>query len=105
MKLSYKYKDGIMQVSLSGEMDHHSAIYAREETDRIIRNEHPNLLIVDMSGITFCDSSGLGYIMGRYKLMKSFDGDIVLLSPSEPVKKMVFLSGLNKLIKVEASDQ
>ncbi len=102
MKFSYKYNDGVLQVYLSGEMDHHSAKTARESTDRVINSEHPQVLFIDTSGITFCDSSGLGFIMGRYKLMKSLDGDTILISPSTPVYKMVKLSGMDKLIRVEA---
>ena len=74
MKFNYKYSDGALCVTLSGEMDHHSAK---------------------------TDSSGLGYVMGRYRLMKSLGGETVLISPSGPVSKMVMLSGMDRLIKVE----
>ncbi len=101
VKFNYKYSDGALCVTLSGEMDHHSAKTARENTDAVINREHPKVLFIDTSGISFCDSSGLGYVMGRYRLMKSLGGETVLISPSGPVSKMVMLSGMDRLIKVE----
>lgn len=103
MKFNYMCKDGAMCVYLAGEMDHHSAKTARESTDRVINNEHPNILYIDTSGITFCDSSGLGFVMGRYKLMKSLGGEVVLVSPSAAVSRMISLSGMDKLIKMEVN--
>lgn len=103
MKFNYKCKDGELRVYLAGEMDHHSAKAARESTDRVINNEHPNILYIDTSGITFCDSSGLGFVMGRYKLMKSLGGEVVLGSPSAAVSRMMSLSGMDKLIKMEVN--
>ena len=97
----YTVGEGTLYICLTGEMDHHSAKTARENTDAVINREHPKVLFIDTSGISFCDSSGLGYVMGRYRLMKSLGGETVLISPSGPVSKMVMLSGMDRLIKVE----
>jgi anti-anti-sigma factor len=105
VKFNYKCKDGALWVYLAGEMDHHSAKSARENTDRVIEKEHPQMLFIDTSGITFCDSSGLGFVMGRYKRMKELGGDTVLVSPSAAVSKMILLSGMDKLVRVEVKDK
>ncbi|MEG2429479.1 MAG: STAS domain-containing protein, partial [Oscillospiraceae bacterium] len=47
--------------------------------------------------VTFMDSSGIGLIMGRYKLMKSFDGDVFIANCSFQMKKVMKLAGLDKL--------
>ena len=70
-------------VSVSGEIDHHSALTMRRDVDNIIWNRTPTHLILDMSEVDFMDSSGLGFIMGRYALMKEIGGSLSIKSTSD----------------------
>ena len=56
---------------LTGDIDHHSARNIREDIDAFIQMKKPYLLRLDFSGVSFMDSSGIGLIMGRYRLMSS----------------------------------
>lgn len=94
-----------LTVSLSGEIDHHSAFAVRSEIDRLVALHRPGVLYLDLSAITFCDSSGLGLIMGRHKLMQESGGELVLLSPPKAVMRIIELSGMNKYIKFERSEE
>ena len=60
----------VLTVYLKGEIDHHSAKAMREEIDKAIDFNMPSLLILDFTEITFMDSSGIGLIMGRHRLMQ-----------------------------------
>ena len=51
------------------------------------------------------DSSGLGLIMGRYSLIKEFGGTLLLRSPTVAVMKILSLAGMEKMIKIEASNK
>ena len=55
---------------LSGEIDHHSAVELRRRIDESVLSGTPERLILDFSGVTFMDSSGIGLIMGRWRLMQ-----------------------------------
>ena len=55
---------------LSGELDHHAAGTIREQVDHAVERYHPRELTLDFSGVGFMDSSGIGLVMGRYRLMK-----------------------------------
>ena len=57
-----------MTAFLSGEIDHHSAAAIRDAIDTQIQINRPKLLKLDFSEVTFMDSSGVGLIMGRYKM-------------------------------------
>lgn len=61
---------------LDGEIDHHTAKGVREKIDSEIETNSPKILVLDFSDVTFMDSSGIGLIMGRYKLMKASGGEI-----------------------------
>lgn len=100
MNLIYDLTDKTLTVKLCGEIDHHGAKTAREEIDNAIKKAIPENLVMDMSSISFCDSSGLGLIMGRYKTMKEYGGELYIKSPTESAKKMITLCGLDKLVKI-----
>lgn len=104
MQYSLESENGIMRVKLKGEMDHHNAVPLREEIDAAIVFESPAVLRLDLSEINFCDSSGLGFIMGRYRRMRDGGGSMTLVNPSAPTMKILKLSGLDKLIATETTN-
>ena len=63
---------------LSGEIDHHIAAGLRREIDGPVMADPPPLLVLDFGGVTFMDSSGIGLIMGRYKLMQESGGRLLV---------------------------
>ncbi len=89
-----------LAVSISGEIDHHSASAMRREIDNIIWNRTPTHLILDMSEVEFMDSSGLGFIMGRYALMQEIGGSLSLRNPSQAVMKMLTMTGFDKKLRI-----
>ncbi len=101
MEFKLETQNGIMDLKLYGEMDHHSAKSAREEIDAAINFENPMILRLDLSQINFCDSSGLGFIMGRFRRMKVIGGVLKLINPSESTQRILKLAGLDKEIRTE----
>ena len=90
-------KDGrTLTAALHGEIDHHSAKTARTQLDLLIERENPKL-----ADIGFCDSSGLGFIMGRLKKMNELGGELIVVDPSPAIDRLLALSGLDKMIKIE----
>jgi stage II sporulation protein AA (anti-sigma F factor antagonist) len=91
----------VATAALEGEIDHHSAQDIRRELDDRIRRARPGVLRLDLSGVTFMDSSGLGLIMGRCALMQQMGGELVLFRPTAAVLRMVMLSGMDRMLKIE----
>ncbi len=83
---------------LYGELDHHYASEIREKIDSQIHSSNPDKLILDFSNVTFMDSSGIGVVMGRYKLMRSKGGHVVLAAVNSKIEKLIEVSGLRKII-------
>ena len=92
-----------LTVTISGEIDHHSAVNMRRDIDNIIWNRTPTHLILDMSEVDFMDSSGLGFIMGRYALMREIGGNLTLRDPSAVVMKMLTMTGFDKKVKISGT--
>ncbi|MBQ8140759.1 MAG: anti-sigma factor antagonist [Clostridia bacterium] len=96
-----KNEDGVLTVTLRGEIDHHSAVSVRSDIDALIYESRPRKTVLDLSQIEFMDSSGLGLIMGRYALMERMGGVLTLKNPNERVVKIFELAGLGRIIKIE----
>lgn len=91
-----------LTVLLSGEIDHHSAAGMRAQIDEAIERYRPVTLTLDFGGVTFMDSSGIGLVMGRYKLMSSFGGAVNVVNTPKPLQKVMRLSGLDRLARINS---
>ena len=58
----------MLTIKITGELDHHSAESLRKQIDQKILSSSDKEIIFDLSGTTFMDSSGIGVLLGRYKL-------------------------------------
>lgn len=92
-------ENGRLTVYLSGEIDHHTARPTREKIDERLIKDKPKELILDFSGVTFMDSSGVGLVMGRYKSAASLGSKTAVTGLRERDKRIMRLSGLAGLVE------
>ena len=57
-------------------------------------------LIFDFQETNFMDSSGIGVIMGRYKLVYLLGGEVWAVHANERMKKILTMSGVTKIIQM-----
>ena len=94
-----------LTVSLSGEIDHHNAAVLRCEADEAIQNAMPQNVRLDFGDVTFMDSSGIGFVLGRYRIVESYGGNIEVVNLSNRLYTMMKLAGLEKLVKLNAKKE
>ncbi len=99
MSVRIESTDGIMRAKLSGEIDHHLAGGMRTALDEAILREKPRALLLDFSDVSFMDSSGIGLVMGRYRLMNESGGEVEVVGASPQIRKVMHLAGLDKLAR------
>ena len=85
---------------ICGDIDHHTAKYFRGEIDKAIRSQNPLTLIIDYAHVTFMDSSGIGLVMGRYRIMSEMGGEVIVASPPAYIRKVLQLAGMHRLTKI-----
>ena len=85
------------RIVLSGDIDHHRAAVIRQNIDAALCEEQPSLLELDFSAVSFMDSSGIGLIMGRYRLQNSWGGRLVVTNVPQHIQKLMHLAGLGSL--------
>lgn len=101
MPVDLEYQEETVRANLSGEIDHHSAKEIREQIDDAISRAIPRKLVMDFARVTFMDSSGIGLVMGRYKQMTVYSGDVILTGLGTQQKKVMRLAGLDHLVRFE----
>lgn len=87
---------------LSGEIDHHNAKGMRAEIDYAIREKRPKELIMDFSDVGFMDSSGIGLVIGRCKVMQEMEGTVTVKDPPSNIKKIMRLAGIDRLAHINS---
>ena len=104
MSAKIEYKQNKLVVMLDGEIDHHTASLIRMGIDDAILKKRPDMLILDLGGVTFMDSSGIGLVMGRYKLMKTIGGKITVQNLSPSAYRVMKLAGLERLGEIRKKE-
>ena len=97
MQLELTRETGVLTAHLIGELDHHAAAPIRQQIDAAALSCRCHRLVLDLSRLTFMDSSGIGLIMGRYRLMSGQNGTLRVENATPQVTKMMKLAGLNRL--------
>ncbi len=97
MNVKISCGNGEMTAFLSGEIDHHTARDMRKEIDSRCENIHPNLLNLDFSSVQFMDSSAIGLIMGRYRLMNLMGGYVKVVNVPKHLERLIAISGVGAL--------
>lgn len=103
--LSFYEKNGTLTAELTGELDHCLAATVRARIDDKTAERMPQALVLDISHITFMDSSGLGLIMGRYALCKRLGVMFRLKGADERAMKMLDMAGLCSVIITEPAKE
>jgi len=101
MPLDIHYEKCRLTVLLSGEIDHHCAAYLREEIDRALIKLRPPLLTLDFGAVTFMDSSAVGLVMGRFRAIGAFGGEMEVVNLSPAAYRVMRLSNLHSLAKLK----
>lgn len=85
-------------IRLSNDLDHHNAAEIAKVSDHYIYQNPIKAVIFDFTNTSFMDSSGIGVIMGRYKLMETFGGTVSIVHINKTVDRIFTMSGLYKII-------
>ena len=101
MSVKLTTNDTVVTAFLDGEIDHHSATVIRNEIDAEVERTSPEVLVLDFKDVTFMDSSGIGLVMGRYKIMRPLGGELHVANTSPHIYKVMKLAGLDRIAKMD----
>ena len=105
MEVAFGINGDSLVVKLNGEIDHHSCETARRMTDKQFIEKRLRDMEIDLSGVTFMDSSALGFVMGRMKIVKSLGGKLYITGVKKEFSKMIKLSGLESIVEINYGEE
>lgn len=96
---SRREEPNLAVLSLLGEVDVANVAQVREEALRLLAAGVKGL-VVDLGGVEYMDSSGLGMLVGLQKRMREADGKLALASPRPRVERLLDITGLARIFAV-----
>lgn len=93
--------DGAVRVSLVGELDLASAQQMEEHFAKV-DEQAPRRVVVDLSGLTFIDSSGLRMLLLADARAREHSYELVLLAGPEPVQRVFEMTGALDVLRFES---
>ena len=88
----------------SGEMDNLRISHLKNVIIQLIDQYRCPVVEFDFKDVTFIDSTGIGFILARYNQISAYKGELVLKNVTPFIRKILAISGIFKIIKVENDD-
>ena len=94
--------DGRAVVVVGGEVDVYTAPRLRDcLTDLVSAGRHH--VVVDMTGVAFLDSTGLGVLVGALKKVRAEDGSLEIVCSSQRLLRIFSITGLSSVFTIHDS--
>ena len=101
MEMQATSADRNLLLEFRGELDHHGARNALRELEMAVDAALPKVLVLDMSGITFMDSSGIALILRAQQRMQLLDGSILVCNVPAQARRVVDAAGIGRLVTIK----
>ena len=105
MKVSALKKDGSLHFYFDGELDEHAARITRRQIDAFIdENASAERAVFHLTNITFMDSTGIGFFIGRYKKLAAYSIPASFTDVGSEADKVLSLSGVYTVVPKLSSE-
>lgn len=90
-----------VNVKLIGEIDAHTAPEVREA---LLQSAEKNgmQMIIDLSEVSYMDSTGLGVFVGVFKSLRANEGNLILTGMSDRLKRLFDITGLAEIMDISS---
>jgi len=87
-------------LALAGEIDLYTAPRLQTELTAALAAAESGQIVVDMSGVEFCDSTGMNVLLAAHRQATEKGGDLTLAAPRAPVRKILEVTGLQSVFTI-----
>lgn len=99
--LSFTRDDGSVVVGVSGELDCATASVLEERLDDLLSDQGNLSVVIDLSDMTFVDSTGLSVFVTAYRHLRERGGTLLLRRPTTATRRIFEITGLHRVLPVE----
>lgn len=100
MRLSHKHTDNLLIISLNGELGHHEAMQSMEYIANAIDAYSPEKIELDLSELSFMDSSGIAVVLSAFKASSALGGTFIVTGIKAQARKVLAAAGIDKIVKI-----
>ena len=100
MPVAFTEEDRCLTAAVSGELDHHGARNALRELEMAVDAALPKKLVLDMSGVTFMDSSGIALILRAQQRIELLDGSLLVCNVPDQARRVLDAAGIGRLVTI-----
>ncbi|OES45427.1 anti-sigma factor antagonist [Domibacillus iocasae] len=91
-------------IKLAGEIDAYTAPKLRETAFPYTEKEEADI-VIDLSGVTYMDSTGLGVFVGLFKSLNANNGTMKLIGLSDRLKRLFDITGLADIMNINSGSE
>ena len=102
LSLTTRTEGALTVVEVGGEIDVYTAPQLRERVVELVADGKVDL-VLDLSGVEFLDSTGLGVLVGALNRVRAQDGSLALVLTQERILKIFEITGLRKVFPIHAT--
>ena len=92
--VTFSAADDVLYAYLAGEIDHDAAQGLRIQLDDALLTRSPRILVIDLGGVGFMDSSGIGLILGRQRCARTLGGSLRIQHAPEQLRRVLQLASI-----------
>jgi len=96
-------REGVAVIGLAGEVDVYTSPRLKQEVVDLL-NAGTHKLVVDLTGVEYLDSTGLGVLIGGLKRARERDGDLKLICDNLRILRIFEITGLTKIFDIHRSE-
>jgi anti-anti-sigma factor len=100
LRVSSRRLGGWTVVEVSGELDVATGNKLGDHLEEVIAERTPALVVLDMSGLDFCDASGLSVLVAAHHAAKGRQGQLLLVCPQWRIRRLLHLMELSNVMPV-----
>ncbi len=100
MHVRAENKGQTLYLIVSGEIDEHSVAKARIAIDKLVEEQVGRIdgIVFDFDGVSFMDSTGIGFLIGRYKKISRYGIPVYITGSSAATDRILKMSGIYTII-------
>jgi anti-sigma B factor antagonist len=87
-------------IAVHGELDITTTASLRDRILTLLKDTTPTTMIIDLSGVSFCDASGLALLIGAQRRARLHGVTIALAAPRPNVAKLLRTTGLDRAFTI-----
>jgi len=105
LNIQMSVKRNILLLRLTGELDQYACKKLKTKVVDVINKYCVKYLIINFEYLEFMDSTGIGFMIGRYHDLKRNNGKLIICNMNNVIERIVNLSGLRKICSIAETEE